>query len=112
MSIENDIARIAAALEKLANVTDETPAPKPAKKASTKPKAEPKSSDTESSEAIPKVTEVRKALGEVQKAYDADKARELLREVGEATVMSKLSESKYAALISAAAKLVAEKTDG
>ena len=107
MSIENDIARIAAALEKLANVTDETPAPKPAKKASTKPKpAEETATEPESTEGVPKVTEVRKTLGQVQKAFSPEKAREILKEVGGAAVMSKVPVGKYSEIIAAAKALL------
>ena len=111
MSIENDIARIAAALEKLANVTDETPAPKPAKKVSTKPKATSKpaeetATEPEATEGVPKVTEVRKTLGQVQKAFSPEKAREILKEVGGAAVMSKVPVGKYSAIIAAAKALL------
>ena len=110
MSIENSLERIAKALEQLANVTDETPAPKPAKKVSTKPKATSKPAEETPAEQpnAPKVTDVRKILGQVQKAFSPDKAREVLKEVGGAAVMSKVPVGKYSAIIAAANSLLSD----
>jgi len=118
MSLENSLERIAVALEQLANVTDETPTPeKPAAKAkptkakpskpATKAKPEPTPAAEEEkapTEGGPTLSDVRKALGSLQKRVDAAAAKALLADVGGANTLSKLDESKYQAVIDAAAE--------
>jgi hypothetical protein len=122
MSIESYLERIAASLEKLANVTDETPTPeKPVKAVDTKPskaskpapnrKAKPAPTKTEkvekedagdNEESGATLTEVRKALAGLQKRVDAAAAKGILKEVGEAATLSKLDPDNYQAVIDAA----------
>lgn len=118
MSIENYLERIAVSLEKLANVTDETPkkpvATKPEKKATkaapskpTKSKSPPKeeaSTGTGSSDEGATLTDVRKALAGLQKRVDAAAAKAVLKITGGAATLSKLDPDRYQAVIDAAAE--------
>lgn len=118
MSIESNLERIATALEIIAT-GGEVPAPKAkgksgkaaASEASSSSKAKSTSAPAETPSEqpnAPKVTDVRKTLGQVQKAFSPDKAREILKEVGGAAVMSKVPVGKYSAIIAAANALLSD----
>lgn len=122
MTIENTLERIAVALESIAagpGTTSTSPGkpakdtssakPKPTSKPADKPtskstagKASKPTATSSTTEDGPKIADVRKALGAVQKAFDSDTARALLKEAGEAATMSKLSEDMYQTVIDAA----------
>lgn len=119
MSIEKSLEQIAEALTKLANVTDETPAKKPAKPAPKKPRKsapakeaeepkeasdtqqgddEPGSTDTGSDDTGPFLSDVRAALTALG---SRDKAVAALKKYGKVSTLGKLKETDYAKIIKA-----------
>lgn len=122
MSIENELARIATALETLAGAdAPKKPSASAAQgkgasaskstskgagtrsKPSQKPTTKAEGS-TGSSDDGPKLTDVRKALASLQKREDAAAAKDVLKEVGGAATLSKLDPDKYQDVIDAAAE--------
>ena len=121
-SIDGSLISIAASLEAIATGGAVPTPEKPAKatkatkatssskpKSTTKPADKPSSkTQTSADEDGPTITDVRKALGALQKVTSPDDARALLRKVGEAPTMSKLLEENYQAVIDAALEAASE----
>lgn len=98
MTIESELSRIADALEKIAS-GQATPAPEKPSKPSKPSKPE---KPAEKEDDGPSLTDVRKALGALQKKTDAATARGVLKDTGKVGTLSKLDEDLYQAVIDAA----------